>query len=222
MEEANSEEKLLELGSLLAARESVFSLLGKGSLEVGLDSSGRLRGQLHAILQDRLGEEVSWHGSKEQSEVLMQVFQVGHVQHRHFKMGHELLRQVTILEEHPISYLGRGVDQLQSFACLTLTKRDGSNLLREASSIGELEKLVGRIGSHLQNEDQWSQIVCIGINVLHGHRDTLDIELTQVSLHIVLESKHQLLASENLEENRFLEVSDLLLPVSWQFSVLRI
>ena len=62
MEESNTKDHLT-IDVLLAILNIVkpgISLVSKGALQVGLDTSGRLSSELHSVLQDCNWEEIDW------------------------------------------------------------------------------------------------------------------------------------------------------------------
>ena len=113
---------------------------------------------------------------------------------------------MTILEENPLAILARVFDQIQSFLSLTLAKRNGVKRITEALISAKLVKHLCWVSTCRQNEDKWREFVCILIDAFHSCVLAFDIVLAKVSPDVILEGKHELLWSEDFQNNAFLEI----------------
>jgi len=126
MHERKSKQHLLPDLRLLATVDEGVVEIDVGSLQVGLETSRRLGGELNTILEHTSGEEGSGHGGEEEAEVGADSIRQCQIQHHLLHIRHESLGQMAILKHHPKSFLGGVLDKTQGSFSLTLSKRDFS------------------------------------------------------------------------------------------------
>jgi hypothetical protein len=138
------------------------------------------------------------------------------------QLGHERCGQMAVHEEAPTSARGSIIDEALCLFALTSSKRDGLKLLAHVHLLRKAHEIGDGIGSSTENEDQGDSDGRVLETLSKIECGRLNERPANLLNNEVLNSKSHLVGSQTLKDDHLLERVKLLIPFSWDGSVMRL
>jgi len=130
-----------------------------------------------------------------------------------FKLGHPANSQVTVLKKNPTTFLSVVIYHNSSFLSLTLTQWNRLDSLTHTGLFGESEEISNRIRTSRKHENKGglNAGIFVAFSKIKSWGD--DESFSHLFSNPVLDGSNHLVWPESFEEDDFLEIIQLIVPV---------